>query len=420
MHGEHFHSRHPALRWVTLALCLAAAGPAFAQPGDALTEAGAIASALARPVIREAEEARLLAADSVVTESATRPNPVLALTHETADAPAGHASESTVMVSQIFDLSGRRQLRQQAAETRREATRWDSRLRRIILVQEVRRAFAETLYQQEMQQSHAAWLQRLDAALAVVGRLAQAGEVSGYDRRRLEREAQSAKARLRTIAAESSRKRELLAGEIALPAAGWNRLEGDLLPAAVPELEELLTAAARHPGLASLEAQANAYERERQAAERLTRPDITVGVGTKHVSEPGFSDNGLMLALSVPIPLFDRGQAEVQQARAQAAGVLAERTLKLARAEAELRGLWSQTTQLRETALAFRDETLLASQELSRIAETSYRAGEGSLLELLDAYRAELDAHTMKLDLALRARLSRIELDALTGATPDE
>ena len=76
--------------------------------------------------------------------------------------------------------------------------------------------------------------------------------------------------------------------------------------------------------------------------------------------------------------------------------------------------------QLRETALTFRDETLTASQELSRIAEASYRAGEGSLLELLDAYRTELDVQTMKLDLALRARLSRIELDALTGATQHE
>ena len=193
-----------------------------------------------------------------------------------------------------------------------------------------------------------------------------------------------------------------------------------MLPDAPPALEALLASTPRHPALASLEAQASAYERDRQIAERLKRPDITVGIGTKHVSEPGFSDNGLMLALSVPIPVFDKGLAQEQQARAQMAALQAERTLKLTRAQAELRGLWSEVTQLRETALTFRDETVTASQELSRIAEASYRAGEGSLLELLDAYRAELDAQTMKLDLALRARLSRIELDALTGATQHE
>lgn len=427
MHGERFHICHGAMRWIArfmmFAACTSVAGYAFAQESASvglLTEARAIEYALARPAIREAEDARSLAADSLVTESITRPNPVISLTHENTDVPAGNARESTVMVSQTFDISGRRQLRKNAAETRRQATELDSQSRRIAIVQEVRRAFAEALYQQHLQESHKAWLHRLDAAVAIVGHLAKAGEVSGYDQRRLEREAQSAKAKLRAIAAEGSRKREILGGIIDKQDSRPNHLEGDLLPDVPPALDTLLASTTQHPEIASLEAQATAFERDRQAAERLKRPDITVGVGTKHVSEPSFSDNGLMLALSVPIPLFDRGQAQEQQARAQAATLQAERSLKLARTQAELRGLWSQTTQLRETALAFREETLTASQDLSRIAEASYRAGEGSLLELLDAYRAELDAHTMKLDLALRARLSRIELDALTGATQHE
>jgi cobalt-zinc-cadmium efflux system outer membrane protein len=423
MPGERFHNSHGAaglIRSTILAICLGMAGHAHAQDGDPLTEAKAIESALARPVIRQAEDARLLAADSVVTESLTRPNPVVSLTHEMVDAPTGNASESTVMVSQAFDISGRRQLRKAAAETRRDASLLESQSQRIVLVQEARRAFAEALYQQQLQEAHQAWLGRLDAAVSVVGHLAKVGEVSGYDRRRLEREAQSAKARLRTIEAEGSRQREILAGAIDKPGSGFGRLEGDMLPDAPPALETLLASTSQHPAMASLEAQATAFERDREVAERLRRPDITVGVGTKHVSEPGFSDNGLMLALSVPIPMFDKGRAQEQQARAQVASLQAERSLKLARTQAELRGLWRQTTQLRETTLAFRDETLTASQELSRIAEASYRAGEGSLLELLDAYRAELEAHAMKLDLALRARLSRIELDALTGATQHE
>jgi cobalt-zinc-cadmium efflux system outer membrane protein len=423
MHGERFHIFRGAsgvLRSTLFAASLGTALTVSAQDGDLLTEARAMEYALSRPVIQQAEEARLLAAESGVTESLTRPNPVVSLTHENVDVPAGNGSESTVMVSQTFNISGRRQLRQEAAETRRQASLLDSRSQRIAIVQEARRTFAEALYQQQLQEAHQAWLGRLDAAVAVVGHLAKAGEVSGYDRRRLEREAQAAKAKLRAIGAEGSRKRELLAGAIGQPGDGLGRLDGDMLPDAPPALETLLASTSQHPALASLEVQASAYERDRQIAERLKRPDITVGVGTKHVSEPGFSENGLMLALSVPIPVFDKGQAQEQKARAQMAALQAERTLKLSRAQAELRGLWSEVIQLRETALTFRDETLTASQELSRIAEASYRAGEGSLLELLDAYRTELDAQTMKLDLALRARLSRIELDALTGATQHE
>ncbi len=429
MRGDHLHgySEPNALRaalcsWMAI-LTIGAATNAYGQDhtsNTALTEQAAIHFALARPALREAEDARLSAAESAVTESTIRPNPVVSMAHERVDASAGNSSESSVMVSQTFDLSGRRTLRKEAAETRVEATRLDNQTRKLSIVQETRRTFAEMLYRQQLREAHGDWLERIESALGVVGHLASAGEASGYDRRRLEREVQSAKARLRTVEAETSRTRESLAGLIARPIPAQQPLDGDLLPEAPPILESLLAMAEQHPEIAGLQAQATALERDRQAAERLKMPDITVGVGAKHVSEPGFSDNGLMLALSVPIPMSDRGQAQQQQARAQAATLQAERTLKLARIQAELRGLWSESTQLRQNALAFREASLTSAQELARIAEASYRAGEGSLLELLDAYRAELEAHTMKLDLALRARLSRIELDTLTGATHHE
>ena len=80
-----------------------------------------------------------------------------------------------------------------------------------------------------------------------------------------------------------------------------------------------------------------------------------------------------------------------------------------------LRGIWRQAVELRQTAESFRRESLAGSSDLTRIAETAYRAGEGGILELLDAYKAQLEAETTLLDLELRARLARIELDALSG-----
>ncbi len=382
MHRDrlHGHSRIDALRAALrsgmAALILLAAGSVHAedQPaGPALSERAAIKHALARPALRKAEDARLAAAEGAVAQSGTRPNPVVSLEHERAAAPEGSGSETAVMLSQTFDISGRRALRTDAARTRVEAARLDGGAHRLALVQEVRRTFAETLYRQQLRKAHAAWLQRIESALSVVARLAAAGEASGYDRRRLEREVHAAKTRLRTVEAEASRSREMLAGLIAKPVPVQQPLGGDLLPDPPPPLETLLAAAERHPEIASLAAQAVAYEREHEAAGRLGTPDVTVGIGTRHVREPGFSDTGLMLALSVPIPVFDRGQAQAWQARTQAASLQAERTLRLARMQAGLRGLWSEVSQLRQNALSFHEESLTASQELSRIAEASYR-----------------------------------------------
>jgi cobalt-zinc-cadmium efflux system outer membrane protein len=389
-------------------------------PEAKLTESAAIEYALERPAFRQTEEARIGIAGSVVLEKSLLPNPVVSIDYDNAAVPSGRARDSSVMVSQAFDISGRRALGKEAAQTRLQAAQFDVKSLQLKTIVDVRRTFADSLYRQQQMDAHKIWLNRIKSITETVSRLAGGGEASGYDRRRLEREVQIAQTKLNASEADAIRSRGLLAGLIARPISESDKLEGNLIPDAPPTFEKLTSIIERHPDLASLEAQATAFERDRQAANRLKTPDVTLGIGAKHVQEPGFSDHGLMLSMSLPIPVFNYGQAQEQQAKSQAMMVQAERSLKLSRAQAELSGIWSQTTQLREAALSFQNDSATASQELSHIAEASYRAGEGSLLELLDAYRSELEANAIKLDLSLRARLSRIELDALTGVTQYE
>lgn len=381
----------------------------------ALTERQAIELALSRPVYRELEAARLATASSAVTEANQLPNPVVAWERDHVSGAAGRSTESTARVFQTFDFSGRRALRREAADMRVDAARFDQEDRRLNMVVEVRRLFGEALYRQEAGNAYARWLQRIESATKIVRNLVKSGEASGYDRRRLEREAQTAKARAAGIAADYARMREAMAGLIGKSGGEAAAFAGELLPANVPALDAVQSALRQRPDLASLDAQANAYDRERTAAERAWIPDATLGVGYKRVEETNRTDNGPIVALSVTLPLFDRGDANRQRAQARASTLRAEQSLIYAKVEAELRGIWRQAAELRLAAASFRRDSLGSSRELTRIAEAAYRGGEGNVLELLDAYRAELEAETTTLDLELRARLARIELDLLSG-----
>jgi cobalt-zinc-cadmium efflux system outer membrane protein len=334
--------------------------------------------------------------------------------------PGGRSTESSIQVFQTFDISGRRELRREAAGNRLDAARFDEQDRRLGVVIEVRRLFGEALYRQQHRAALIDWIKRIDSAVGIVTKLAGAGEASGYDRRRLEREAQTVRARVASAAADYSRAREVLRGLTGEPAALAAALDGTLMPDASPSLASMQRALRQRPDLASLHSQAAAFDRERSAAERAWVPDVTLGLGHKRIDELNRADSGVMLALSMPIPVFDRGQAGEQRARAKANILRAEQTLKLARSEAELSGIWQQAEGLRKAAEAFRRESLGSSRDLTRIAEAAYRAGEGGVLELLDAYRAELEVETTALDLELRARLARIELDALSGEKTHE
>lgn len=385
-----------------------------------LTEREAIAAVLARPAWVDAEAGRSAAAESMVGEAARWPNPELSYNRDHVRMPDGDIAERTVQVTQAFDISGRRALRRDAASHRLNAARLDGSTRRLDIIAEVRRTYYMTLHRSTVQSMLGLWLTRIEEAARVTGRLAAAGEASGYDRRRLEREAQTARARLSVAQADTERSREMLAALTGKKIGEVMRLQGELLPEAAPALEGLQTGLHQRPDLASLLAQAEAHDHEQRAAQRGWVPELTLGIGQKTLEEPTRSGSGNTVLVALSIPLFDRSQVAQQRNLAQAQTVRAEHALALAQAEAELRGTWQQAEELRKAALAYRPDASNDPHQLSVIAETSYRAGEAGLLELLDAYRAELDASTTELDLALRARLARIELETLSGVTPHE
>lgn len=395
------------------------AGLAHAQ-APALTERAAIQMALARPAYRAAEAGRIAIGESAVAQAGLPPNPHLSLGHERISTAGGRATESTLQLSHEFDTSGRRDLRRQAAEHRLDAIQAEGEAARRRLVAEVRNAFADALHRDRTRRALRIWGQRIDAAYAIVRELAKAGEVSGYERRRLEREQQAARARAARTEADYLRAREVLLGVVGQQRAGAIEPTGDLIPEDVPSLTSAQATLRRRPDLQALLARAEAFERERRAAQRAWIPDVTLGAGPKRMEEPGRADHGLMMSVSIPLPIFDRGQPAEQRAIAEAGLTRAEHALRLDRWEAELRGVWAQASELRRAALAFRKEAISGSRDLARIAEAAYRGGESTLLELLDAYRTELEAETTTLELELAARLARIELDLISGASVHE
>lgn len=416
---------HPAAHVLLVLLVVTGMGIAhsaeFSSPqSPALSEREAIAAALTRPAWVEAETGRSAVAESMVSEAALWPNPELSFNRDRVHMPDGDIAERSVQITQTFDISGRRGLRRAAANQRLDAARLDGRTRRLDAVGEVRRAFAATQHRTELQAMLGLWLTRIEEGARVTTRLAAAGEVSGYDRRRLEREAQTAKARLSVAQADAARSRELLAALTGKKIDEVVRLQGELLPDATPALEGMQAGLSQRPDLVSLLVQAEAHDHERRAAQRGWVPELTLGIGQKTLEDTGRSGSGNTALVAFSLPFFDRSQAAQQRGFVQAQTLRAEHALALAQAEAELRGAWQQAEELRKAALAYRSDASNDPHRLSAIAEAAYRAGEAGLLELLDAYRAERDAYITELDLALRARLVRIELETLSGVTLHE
>lgn len=378
-----------------------------------LTETEAVHLALARADLSDLEQSALHAAEADVLAAGQIPNPTLSYSRDRIGG-AADSVEQTWMLSQSFDLAGRRGLLRDAAGQRAQAVAADNARRRLELAGEVRRGFLDALSGEASIRATESWVRQFLRVEGMVDKLARAGEASGYDRRRLARERQGAEARLAEERAGLARARARLAALTGI--TGEATVVGDLTPAPLPPLAAALEKIDQRPDLLGLSRLAEAADLEGRAAKKGAIPDLTVGIGPKWSESSGIRDNGYALSLSIPLPVFDRQQAGQRRALAEAMRLRAEYRLARARAEGEVTGLQRQTEALRNAAAEYRAGAVAASPDLIKVAESAYRGGESSLLELLDAYRGALETEMTAIELEKRAREARIEYDLIIGS----
>jgi cobalt-zinc-cadmium efflux system outer membrane protein len=259
-------------------------------------------------------------------------------------------------------------------------------------------------------------LRRIETLSTAVGRRQAAGDASGYDRGRLERERASIAARAAVEGAGLARARARLGG--LLGGEDAPAVTGELLPAgAPPALEGLTSRVTSRPDLRALSEEVEAGSLDVRAGARAWIPELTLSGGYKGSVVQDERLTGFAVGVSVPFPLFDRGQDEALRGSGRARAARARLALETDAASAEVRGLHAQASVLAEAAHRFRAEALEPSRRLITTADAAYRGGELGILELVDAHRGALDAELQALELDLTARRARLDLDLATGGT---
>jgi len=394
--------------------------PAAAQDAPlrtTLTEEEAVRRALARPALADISAGAVGVARSDAIGERIWPDPEITHNREQTFGAQG-AAQDVLMISQRFDLSGRRALRTAAADHRARAVAGQGDVRLMEIEAAVRLRFYELLVAQLRVAAIRAWVGRTEGALETVARREAAGDISTYDRRRLERELAHARGRLAVLEADGDRAWAGLAalvGETSPPNNSPPRLSGALLPDAPQPVEQLVSRIETRPDILALDAQVEAARAEGEAAARWWVPQVALGAGWTGIDLGADRSDGYVANATLRVPLFDRNQDEVLQAASEARLARGRRELALGEARAQVRGREAELSRLIEAARRFRRDAVGGSAALIRSAEAGYSGDELGILELLDAYRGGLQDEMTALDLELAARHARIELDFVTG-----
>ncbi|PLW82513.1 hypothetical protein CWI75_12240 [Kineobactrum sediminis] len=373
-----------------------------------LAEYEAVEQALRRPAITNQLDARRGIARGRVESAGRWDNPEIEYDWESLDYAGGSVDENSFLVRQRFDLAGVKRLERLSASLDMEAEQARIELSKRELVSQVREVFYSAMAAKRRQREVKRWQARLEElALAIAARV-QAGDVSRYDETRVARELALLEGESLAVSSEAESARDGLA---TLTGQESFELLGQVLPPGAPP-DSLPSLVGRHPLLDALGAEADSAAQLQEAANRERWPQVSLGLGYKESRQPGMQADGTMISLGIELPLFDRGQGRKNTAKERSRLITVERQLEEQRLLVEARAIVRRWQASIGAVDALGREQ---SQGLIGMAEAAYEAGEISVMELMDAWRAELNTQLQLISSSLAARQAYIDWQTFTG-----
>jgi cobalt-zinc-cadmium efflux system outer membrane protein len=139
--------------------------------------------------------------------------------------------------------------------------------------------------------------------------------------------------------------------------------------------------------------QALKWDQARSLAEvqlQLVQSKVDYSVGVAYIRQHGLAGRGNALGFifSVPLPIFNRNQGEIERARMEQRQIEARISALEAEIRNEARNAWMQYETARALLAYIETDMIKQAGQVLSAMEFSYRRGEASFVDFLDARRA--------------------------------
>jgi len=411
-------------RRLAAALCVAAmaGGRASAQAPAPLTIDQAVSEAVDHNLAVIAERYNLAVADARVLTASLRPNPVLTASVMLPDATIFNSNinprEGIVRGDVLLERGDKRDRRIEVAREARGVSELQLQNTVRTLVLNVQSAFIDVQQAQADLQLARESLAAFNEIVSINTERVRSGDLASVELARSRLAAlqfqNDVRSRDTKLAVAIHRLRALLGRTDANPIEVTGELRRDTAALRPEALQQ--QALQLRPDLQALQ-----RDQARSAADvRLQlaqgKVDYTVSAEFHRQLAPGsLSGNEWGLFFSAPLPFFNRNQGEIERARQEARQATARISALQSDITSDLRSAWEQYTTTHELVDTIEHQMLNQARDVRDTTAYSYRRGEASFIELLDAQRTFND--TMQGYNEARAEFARslYTLDALTG-----
>ena len=327
--------------------------------------------------------------------------------------------DSIAAVSQLIEIGGKRRDRQTSARAGIAGARARFFDARRALEQGVTKAYVSALLAGENARilTESARMLRHEAEIAQA-RL-KAGDISDSDKKQIENSADTFE--LQAKSAEAAVVQARIAVEILLgvgqPKGNWTPTDTlEQMVAAAPQFDESKTNGAR-PDVLAAEADLNQSKSDLKLQIAMRIPDPTFSFLVEH-NPPGGGppEDTVGIGVSFPLPLWNWNRGEIKSAQA----TVDKNALALAKARAQVAAdvanAQSEFHEALERLERYQNQILPKSQKVRESVAFAYEKGGSSLVDLLEAERADNDARLATAQAMADATSAVADLKAATEA----
>jgi cobalt-zinc-cadmium efflux system outer membrane protein len=361
-------------------------------------------------------------AEARILQAGLRPNPELSIDIEnptgSGDYRNGDFMEDTLTLSQLIELGGKRPARVDEAKAGRAVVEWEYQIKRVEALKATTLAFIDVLAAQRRLELASEIVKVAQQAVNLTEQRVGVGKVSTVELIRANVAVSSARIEVEQAQRDIAAARGNLAAQWGVKEADFVAVSGDLdQHKDAPSLSSLRERLLGNPDLARWTA-----EREKRAAvlakeQTLARPDVTLRAGPR--MEGRAEDVTFVVGFSVPLPLHNRNQGNIAEARANLARLDEEKRGAEARAFAALNAAWQKLSGALKEIAILEESVLPGAQDAEKQLTEGYAAGRFTQFEVLDARRTLNAARGQQVRALADYQKARAELDALT-ARPTE
>ena len=198
-------------------------------------------------------------------------------------------------------------------------------------------------------------------------------------------------------------------------------LEGKPFTKTVGELKGL--ALAKRPDLKALEAEKAKGDAEVALARAERIPNVTVGVGYQRENsaidvageEIKSRDNLIGMKVSIPIPLFDRNQAGIREAKARKGSAENRYAFTRLTIEREVESAFARLTTAEKSLSIYTKDIIPQLEENLKLVQEAYRLGEVGILTVIEEQKKFFEVNDGYLTALYNRQTALVKLESAVG-----